>query len=132
MALDTLIGLRVEVRLSGSGGPFHDPSSLLMPPRARGPDRWHQRPVRTDILACKASTPYQVGPMGHFFMMGDNRDNSTDSRDQSASGVGFVPYENLVGRAEIIFFSIEEGTPPWQIWKWPEDARWGRFFQKIR
>ncbi len=71
-------------------------------------------------------------PAGHFFMMGDNRDNSTDSRDQSAGGVGFVPYENLVGRAEMIFFSIEEGTPPWHVWKWPTEARWGRVFQKIK
>jgi signal peptidase I len=78
------------------------------------------------------NTPEFTVPAGHFFMMGDNRDNSNDSRDQSSSGVGFVPYENFVGRAEIIFFSIEEGTPPWQIWKWPADARWGRVFQKIR
>jgi signal peptidase I len=78
------------------------------------------------------NTNEYVVPSGHYFMMGDNRDNSTDSRDQSAGGVGFVPYENLVGRAEMIFFSIEEGTPPWQVWKWPQEARWGRFFQKIR
>ena len=71
-------------------------------------------------------------PPGHFFMMGDNRDNSTDSRDQSANGVGFVPYENFVGRAEMIFFSIDEGARPWEIWKWPTEARWGRIFQKVR
>jgi signal peptidase I len=71
-------------------------------------------------------------PPGHFFMMGDNRDNSTDSRDMSRDGVGFVPYENLVGRAEVIFFSISEGVPPWQVWRWPVEARWGRFLQKIR
>ncbi len=41
-------------------------------------------------------------------MMGDNRDNSTDSRDESS--VGYVPFENLVGRAEIIFFSIDENA----------------------
>ena len=69
-------------------------------------------------------------PAGHFFMMGDNRDNSTDSRDLQS--VGYVPYENFVGRAEVIFFSIEEGAMAWQFWKWPTDVRWGRILQKIR
>lgn len=69
-------------------------------------------------------------PLGHFFMMGDNRDNSTDSRDLQS--VGYVPYDNFVGRAEVIFFSVEEGSAPWQFWKWPTDARWSRFFQVVR
>ncbi len=67
-------------------------------------------------------------PENHFFMMGDNRDNSTDSRSQF---VGYVPFDNFVGRAEVLFFSIREGTPVWQIWKWPSAVRWNRIFDVL-
>ncbi len=69
-------------------------------------------------------------PPDHFFMMGDNRDNSTDSRVQSE--VGYVPFENLIGRAQMIFFSVVEGESAWQIWRWPVSVRWGRLFSLVR
>lgn len=66
-------------------------------------------------------------PEGHYFMMGDNRDNSQDSR--FLTHVGYVPEENLVGRATIIFFSNSE--PTWQFWTWPNSIRFSRLFQKV-
>ncbi|MCZ7641995.1 MAG: signal peptidase I [Pseudorhodoplanes sp.] len=76
------------------------------------------------------NTQEYVVPSGHYFMMGDNRDNSTDSR--VLSQVGYVPLDNFVGRAQLIFFSVAEGERAWQFWFWPWTVRWSRLFSIVR
>jgi signal peptidase I len=68
------------------------------------------------------NTPVFTVPPGHYFMMGDNRDNSNDSRGD----VGYVPNENLVGKAELIFFSTNGSAHWWEVWKWPWTVRYER------
>ena len=76
------------------------------------------------------NTPEFVVPADHVFAMGDNRDNSLDSRAQDA--VGFIPIDNLVGRAEFIFFSVDGSAAWWEVWGWPFAIRWSRLFSAVR
>ena len=75
------------------------------------------------------NTNLYVVPEGHFFVMGDNRDNSQDSRFTNI--VGYIPFENLIGKAQFIFFSLENSRFL-ELWKWPKAIRTERLFMQIK
>lgn len=90
--------------------------------------------IRHDILEYsdnekQDNTEAFIVPEDHFFMMGDNRDNSQDSRFEK---VGFVPKENLVGKAQIIFYSNNGYSPFIFFWNWGESIRAERLFSRIK
>jgi signal peptidase I len=100
-----------------------------LPPSTAGAEGRTHDILKRDSRGFQNNTNEYVVPAGHVFAMGDNRDNSQDSRylDQ----VGFVPVENLVGRAEFIFFSVDAQAPWWEVWEWPFEIRWSRLFKGI-
>jgi signal peptidase I len=70
--------------------------------------------------------PFTV-PEGQMFLLGDNRDDSADSRfAQAAGGLGFVPLENVIGRVTRVIFS-SAGSSPWAVWAWRKD----RIFRSV-
>jgi signal peptidase I len=74
-----------------------------------------------------------VVPEHHYFMMGDNRDNSSDSRvSPEAGGVGYVPAENLEGKAQIILLSWKAGVSIFKPWTWVLNAQPSRFFHLLQ
>lgn len=75
--------------------------------------------------------PPQVVPSGQLFVMGDNRDNSLDSRWSGDVGVGLLPVSNVVGRAEVVVASWKPGAALWKPWTWL-NLRPGRLAQRIR
>lgn len=85
------------------------------------------------ILEAMDDGPYDdteefVIPEDHFFMMGDNRDNSMDSR---VFKIGYIPKENLIGKARFLFYSNDGTARWWEFWKWPMSVRWSRLFNGI-
>jgi signal peptidase I len=102
----------------------------FLPPQAGVEPHVHNILEMSDDQIYDNTIEFRV-PEGHIFAMGDNRDNSLDSREQR-NGVGFVPVENLVGRAEFIFFSVDGSARFWEIWAWPTAIRWSRLFSAVR
>jgi signal peptidase I len=78
------------------------------------------------------NTPVYVVPPKHYFMMGDNRDNSQDSRYPESIGVGYVPEENLVGKADIILLSWNDKASLFKPWTWILDMRPSRWFHLLK
>ncbi|MFN9032188.1 MAG: signal peptidase I [Alphaproteobacteria bacterium] len=72
-------------------------------------------------------TPEVVVPPGHYFFIGDNRDNSADSRLPTEIGVGLVPEENLVGKARLVLLSWSPGASLFKPWTWVLNLRPSRF-----
>ena len=94
----------------------------------------HHIVLDQDTHGALDDTPLFTVPEGHYFMMGDNRDDSADSRYHAMDGsipVGYVPLENIIGRADLILLSFNTDISLWKIWEWPHAFRAGRWFKAV-
>ncbi|MBP7336483.1 signal peptidase I [Niveispirillum sp.] len=109
----------------GFGGAFTAPQYIETLPGGR------QHPVieMSGDQGLLDDTPVFTVPPGHVFGMGDSRDNSQDSRVPDV--VGFIPVENLVGRATYIFLSVKEEESLWRFWRWGQAIRTERFWERV-
>jgi signal peptidase I len=93
------------------------------------PDIDYDVVIESDDTPLENTNPFTVPP-GRYFVLGDSRDNSADSRDP-LSGIGFVPAANLLARPAFVQYSTNGSTAWWQIWKWPGAIRWSRIGKRL-
>jgi signal peptidase I len=116
-----------EYEENGQVGILHQYIEAL--PRGAGESPLEHPIIKVGDNGPLDNTPVYEVPPGHYFGMGDNRDNSQDSRVLSA--VGYIPAENLVGKAQFLFFSTDGWARWWEIWKWPFAVRYRRLFHGV-
>jgi signal peptidase I len=102
----------------------------VMQVRERQPDGGAHTLYGGDPTLESDNTNVYVVPAGAYFMMGDNRDNSLDSRWPKDVGVGFLPAENIVGKAELVLLSWKPGSSLFKPWTWG-DLDLGRFLKPV-
>ena len=98
-------------------------------PRGPGEPPLDHRIIKRSDEEMLDNTPVFEVPQGYYFAMGDNRDNSQDSRTIQ---VGYIPAENLVGRAAFLFFSTDGSAAWWEVWKWPLAIRYSRLLHGVQ
>ena len=120
---------REQLPRTEAQGPYGE-AQVIQPVRETMPNgrsyvTWHYVPDGD-----MENTGLYVVPPHEYFFMGDNRDNSADSRYPEAIGVGYVPEENLVGRAALVMLSWKDGSSLFKPWTWL-NLRWDRLFRVL-